>query len=226
MNKNVHKLPKTQIRLSLINLWKHKFNSNLINMFKFASLIALSAASLCFVDNCEQCSSSSPYICLGCKTSYNLTSSGCLYSEGYVNEYPPNCRVFKENKSCLKCEEEYHEINGFCQADCYDDCVCFKPYDCIPADIEDYKKTDENKCIKGCSVCNNTETCTKCKKGYYKNKKNHCSKCMKDCKTCSSSDYCDTCKSNRQPRSVCPTKRAEKTKIVIYYSLLVIFSVP
>ena len=82
-------------------------------MLKFLPFIALSAGTLCFVNNCERCSSSSPYICLGCETSFNLTSSGCHYIEAYKNEIPPNCRVSKENKSCLECEKDYHEVNGF-----------------------------------------------------------------------------------------------------------------
>ena len=188
-------------------------------MFKFAAFIALSAGTLCLVDNCQECSSSSPYICLGCETSFNLTSSGCLYSEGYINEFPPNCILFRENKSCLKCAEEYHELNGFCQADCYDDCLCFKPYDCISEDMKNdkiaYTDTDDKKCIEGCLKCNSTETCTECKKGYYKNNTDKCSKCDSLCETCSSSEYCDTCKYNDAKFKKCPKKSSKNSMIVI-----------
>ena len=127
-------------------------------MLKFIPLIALSAGSLCLIDKCLKCSSSSPNICLGCKTSFNLTISGCLYSEDYSNELPPNCEIFTQNRSCFKCNEDYHELNGFCEADCYDDCICFNPFECFSEAKKENKQAYdyEKKCIKGCSKCNNT----------------------------------------------------------------------
>ena len=173
-----------------------KFQNVYINMFKLIPFIALSTGMLCYVNNCLQCSSSSPHICLGCKTSHILSSSGCLYSEGHYNDLPPNCREFSDNKTCLKCEEGYHEFKGFCEADCNNDCVCFRPFECILYSIENDKQASSNQtlCMKGCSKCHEAETCIKCKKGYYKNFKDHCLKCAHDCKTCSTSAYCDKCK--------------------------------
>ena len=186
-------------------------------------LILPSFSSTCNIQNCVQCSSSSPNICLSCEPSFTLSKSGCAYSDSLIVAELDNCKIQGQDKKCEVCQEGYHLYNGFCQADCLDSCVCFEPFKCeselIPStsdlDLQcpyGCSKCDRRKCLKcrdgynlyygkciycpdsKCKKCYQDRYCAECESGYYLDQ-GSCYQCSDHCKECRGSMFCSSCKS-------------------------------
>ena len=159
-----------------------------------------SMATTCNIDNCIQCSSSSPDICLDCLLPYKLSSSGCHLTDEERTEKITNCLFYNEDQTCLKCIDGFHVFNGFCEADCQDGCVCFDPYVCInkindESAIIHKRRTEE--CDPICITCStiNIGECLECPEGYTIDgwKCRYCPN--SNCEICRYDYYCILCDS-------------------------------
>lgn len=186
-------------------------------------LILPTLSSECNIQNCLQCSSSSPNICLGCEPSFTLSKSGCTYSDSLITTEISNCKIQGQDQLCEVCLENYHLYYGFCQANCLYGCVCFEPYKCetemVPSEAEidlvcpsGCSKCDRRECYKcyntyrlyngqciycpdsKCKKCYQNDVCAECESGYYEYQ-NSCFQCESHCKECKGSMFCSSCKS-------------------------------
>ena len=150
----------------------------------------------CIVENCIQCSSTSPGICLQCAPSYKLSRTTCILSESNLLEKVSNCDIPTEDSKCEKCQANYHIYEGFCQADCHEGCSCFEPYICE----EHFLNENSDKiiqaliqCPQGCISCGDSGYCYDCDSSYtlYSGQ---CFLCPNpNCETCYSTGYCNVC---------------------------------
>ena len=158
----------------------------------------ISIESSCNVENCVQCSSSSQSICLECLLPYKPSSQGCYLSDEARIQKVTNCEIYNEEESCIKCNEGYHVFNGFCQANCRDDCICFEPYVCIGHQNEKSgisKERNTQSCGSYCRYCYTYGDCYDCYDGYYLYY-GECRICdINNCDSCDNSGYCTDCNS-------------------------------
>lgn len=162
-------------------------------------------------ENCLSCFGKTEFECFRCVKPYFLTE----ISQCVLTECPKDTYTNYEERICENCDKSCKSCLGNprnCSGDCNDNYLIFGDY-CVEICPEGY--VEENRrcmpCIDGCSICENTLTCMKCKKGfaffngtcinacpdgYYMNPKlSICTKCDPACSTCSSSgsDACLSC---------------------------------
>ena len=150
----------------------------------------------CNIENCIQCSSTSPNICLQCQPSYSLSRTTCTYSESNYLDQVSNCDIRTEDSKCERCRENYHIYKGFCQADCDEGCSCYEPNICEENFVNeklDQIKQALTQCPPGCVSCSFSDYCYKCDESYtlYSGQ---CFWCPDtNCEECYSDGYCNVC---------------------------------
>lgn len=150
----------------------------------------------CNIENCIQCSSTSPDICLQCQPSYNLSRTACTYLESNSLDQVSNCEILTDDLKCEKCRDNYHIYQGFCQANCDEGCSCYEPNECEENALSENSEKNMQaltQCPPGCLSCSIMDICYKCDQSYtlYQGQ---CIWCPDDnCVQCSSEGYCDTC---------------------------------
>ena len=163
-----------------------------------------SMAITCNIENCIQCSSFSPDICLDCLLPYKLSSSGCHLTQEERIEKITNCEYYNKDQTCLKCIQGFHVFNRFCEADCQDDCICFEPYVCISQRDDQSAMVNQRntqECESPCTTCSISDptSCLECPEGYTLDG-GKCRYCpVKNCEICRYDNYCVYCKEGMYP---------------------------
>jgi hypothetical protein len=159
-------------------------------------LVPFSSAYSCNVNNCLQCSSTSPYLCLDCADLYSPSRFGCSFTGIPKNNKVSNCLQSSDFSECLECKDGYQVLNGFCEPICPEGCFCFEPFNCEGLNAGHISE----KSRKTIDYCQNCKTCkdNSCKEceDYYKLHNEYCVFCStKKCSECSSHNYCIRCES-------------------------------
>lgn len=126
-----------------------------------------SSCERCPTDNCKTCSQSGEHECSDCLSGFVLSENQCK----------------KCHSSCLECSgtEDYQ---------------CTKCPNGFIDQIQDETKHYCISCDPNCITCENSEKCSQCKEGYFKNGNGKCIKCHSSCQNCNgeTSSHCTQCK--------------------------------
>lgn len=146
----------------------------------------------------ENCATCNEQICLSCKNSSFILSSGTCVSITCGNlEGCSSCVINSGNKECTSCSTGYIFSDGKCTK-CPNNCAQCDSFSCIKCSSGFYLN-NSNDCLpcseNQCEECPNNE-CSTCKSGYLINKDiNTCSPCASNCYECAETlDTCTKCK--------------------------------
>ena len=163
------------------------------------------------VSNCASCLSN--YFCEKCNTGYYLTSDGyCSTTKPSVTTCPDNCISCTSSDVCTLCAYGYNIQNGAClpnvplSSNCM---VGFYPNMCQVCQ-SGYMVNMAYACmavptfscnVTNCWSCEQSNSCSQCLSGYYKNTNGGCTKLacnVSNCALCSSSTTCSSCSTGYQ----------------------------
>jgi hypothetical protein len=99
----------------------------------FLSFFFLSNSSpSCLIPNCESCSYQSAEICINCNAGYYRDElEGCVKTDDDNSIRIENCEELNSYNKCRYCRSGYILLNGRCEPECFPDCICFNPLECL-----------------------------------------------------------------------------------------------